>query len=85
MPIAQVLTRYTNNSNDSNSMIDLIFLWANTGEFNTHTILPNLWSLSDHTSLTVNIIIREEFIQDKRRTIVKNSEKEVRFVKKLTS
>jgi len=51
-----------NNSNVSNSMIDLMFLWANAEEFDMHTILPDLQSSSNHILLTVNIIIREEFI-----------------------
>ena len=29
IPITQVLIRYMDNSNDSNFMIDLMFLWAN--------------------------------------------------------
>ena len=62
MSIAQILIRYMDNSNQFNSMIDIMFLWANVKEFDTHTILPDLQSLSDHASLTVNIIIREKFI-----------------------
>jgi len=73
MPIAQILIRYINNSKNFNSMIDIMFLWANAKEFDTHTIFPDLQSLSDHAYLIVNIIIREKFIQDKTRTIVKNS------------
>ena len=83
--IAQVSTRYTDNSNNSNSVIDLMFLWANAEEFDIHTILLDLQSSSDHTLLTVNIIISKEFIQDKRRIIVKNSKEEARFIKELTS
>ena len=51
-----------NNSNDFNSVIDLMFLQANTEEFDTHTILLDLWSPSNHAFLAINIIIREEFI-----------------------
>ena len=65
MLINQVPTYYANNPNKANSIINLMFLQANSKEFNNHSILPNLQSLSDHTPLTVNIIINEEFIQDK--------------------
>jgi len=62
--INQVPMRYLDNLNDSNSVIDLIFLQVNSEEINMHSILLNLWSLSDHVSLTVNITINKEFIQD---------------------
>jgi len=45
--------------------------------------LPNLQDLSDHAPLLVHIIIKEEFIQEKKLAIVKNSEKEKEFVNKL--
>jgi len=60
-----------------------MFLQANSEEFNNYSILPDLWSLSDYTSLIVNIIINEEFIQDKCWTIIKNSKEEESFVSKL--
>ena len=60
-----------------------MFLWANSEEFNNHSILPDLWSPSDHTSLMVDIIINKEFIQTKQRTIIKNSEEEELFVTEL--
>jgi len=44
------------------------------------TILLDLQSLSNHILLTINIIIRKNFIQDKYQTIIKNSEKEREFV-----
>ena len=62
-----------------------MFLQANAEEFDTHIILLDLQSPSNHALLVVNIIVRKEFIQDKRRTIVKNSEEEARFIKELTS
>ena len=40
--IIQVSTQYTDNSQDSNSVLDLIFLQANTEEFNNHMILSDL-------------------------------------------
>jgi len=59
MSISQVLTRYTD---ESNSVIDLMFLQVNSEEINTHTILPDLQSLFNYILLAVNIIISKEFI-----------------------
>jgi len=64
-PITQVPTGCADNPSESNSVIDLMFLRANTEEIDTHAILLDLRSPSDHAPLTVNIIIREEFTQDK--------------------
>jgi len=85
MPITYVSTRYMNNFNNFNFVIHSMFLQANAEEFDTHIILLDLQSPSNHALLVVNIIVRKEFIQDKRRTIVKNSEEEARFIKELTS
>jgi len=63
--VDQVPTQYTDNSNDSNSVIDLMFLRVDFEEFNNYSIIPNLRSLLDHTLLTISIIINKEFIQDK--------------------
>jgi len=65
---------------DLNSVLNLIFLYANIEEFNNHIILPDFWGLSDHTSLSVYIIIKEEF---RKLAIVKNSEKEKEFINEL--
>ena len=62
IPIIQVPTRYVDNSRDFNSVINLMFLQTDSEEFDTHTILLDLHSPSNHASLSVNIIIREEFI-----------------------
>ena len=41
-PINQVLMRYSDNSSDSNSAINLMFLYINSEEINTNSILPDL-------------------------------------------
>ena len=61
MSINQVLICYTDNSQDSNLVIDLIFLQANAEEFNNHFILPDLHRPFDHAPLSVHIIIEKEF------------------------
>ena len=78
--INQVLIRYADNPSEFNSVIDLMFLQTNSKEIDTHAILLDLQSLSNHILLTINIIIRKNFIQDKYQTIIKNSEKEREFV-----
>ena len=50
------------NSQDSNSVLDLIFLHVNAEEFNNHMISLDFQSLSDYTSLSVYIIIKKETI-----------------------
>ena len=49
-------------------------------ELDNHSILPKLQFTSNHTLLTMNIIINEELIHDKRYTIVKNSQEEMEFM-----
>ena len=60
-----------------------MFLHANIEEFNNHFILTNLQGLSNHASLSVHITIKEESIQEKKITIVKNSEEEKEFINNL--
>ena len=52
-------------------------------EFNNHHISPNLQSFSNHTHLLVSVIIEEEFIQERKQSIVRNSKKEKEFVNEL--
>ena len=61
--IIQVSIRYANNPQESNLIIDLMFLHTNAKEFDKHIISPNLCILSNHTSLFVNIIIKVLKIQ----------------------
>jgi len=81
--IVQVSTKYTNNSQESNLVIDLMFLHTNREEFDKHIISSNLCSLSNYAPLSVSIIIKEKFIQDKKQTIVKNSIDKENFVNEL--
>ena len=72
-------TRYSDNRNNLNSVIDLMFLKLNMLEFDNHTILPKSWYPSNHAPLVVNIYIIKEFVQDKRHTIIKGSEGNLKF------
>jgi len=43
-----------------------MFFGANSEESNNHSVISNLRSSLDYASLTISIIITEEFIQDKQ-------------------
>lgn len=75
LPVNQIPTQYTYNPNDTNSVINLMFLQADLTEIDNHLILPKSRIPSDHAPLIVNISINEEFIQEKIQTIIYNSEK----------
>ena len=81
-PIHQVSIYYSDNLNNVNSIIYLIFLGPNSIKIDNHFILPKSWHPSDYAPLTVDIFIMEEFIQEKQHTIVRNS-KEKKFVSEL--
>jgi len=79
----QVSTRYLDNQNNSNLVINLIFLWPTSSEFDNHTICPEWRLLLDHTLLTINIVIIEKHIQTKKHIIIKNSKEEKNFLAEL--
>jgi len=81
--INQVLTRYSNNGNDSNSVIDLMFFWYSSTELNNHLIHLDWYLTSDHAPLSVTIPITKENINSQKRTIIKDSEGEELFVKEV--
>ena len=80
LPTRQVSTWYSNNNNNSNLVIDLLFLRLSSIELNNYIILSELQFSSDYVLLTMDIIINEEFIHDKRYTIMKNSQEEIEFI-----
>ena len=64
-PTIQVSTRYLDNTNDINSVIDSMFLRPNFSEIDNYTIYSKLQYSLDHALLTVDIFIIEEFVLDK--------------------
>jgi len=83
-PTNLVLTRYSNNINDSNSVIDLMFFHSGSSKLNNHFIHPDWQLISDHASLTITIPIIEESINTTKHLIIKDSKKEVSFIKEVT-
>lgn len=81
--INPVLTWYVDNPQDANSVIDLIFLCTKSEEFDNHQIMLELHSSSNYASLSVSITIKEEYIQERKQIIIKNNEKEKRFINEL--
>ena len=82
-PIDQVPTRYADNTNNLNSVLDLMFLWCDSEEINSYIIHPDWWLTFDHTPLTISIPIVKEHITTCKRTLIKNSVEEVKFVNKV--
>ena len=79
----QFSTRYLDNHNDLNSVINLIFLRQDSLKLDNHMIYPD-WRLSlDYTFLSVNITVIEEHVQTKKCTLVKNSKEEEKFIEEL--
>ena len=78
-------TRYSDNDQDSNSVLNLIFLWPFSTEFDNHHIHPDWRLTSDHTPITVNILIFNKCISTKKWSLIKNSEEETYFIEELTN
>jgi len=68
----------------SSSFYDnLIFLRGDFEEFNSHSIISNLRGSFDHVPLVVGITIQEEFIQEKRLSLHKESDEEKKFINQI--
>jgi len=61
-----------------------MFLQPTSAEFNNYKIHSELWFPSYYAPLTVNILIKEEFIPRKKCTIIRNSKKESEFMESFT-
>jgi len=60
--LENVPTRFSDNNHNANSVLDLVFLYLSSPEFNYHCIHPNWRLSSDHTPITVEASICEERI-----------------------
>ena len=82
-PINQVPTRYSNNNNDSNLVIDLMFLQCDSSRLNNYLIHSEWCLISDYAPLLITISIAEENINLHKRTITKNSNEKESFIKEV--
>ena len=60
--IENVPTRFSDNDHNTNSVLDLVFLFPSFPEFNQHCIHPEWRLSSDHAPITIDVFIREERI-----------------------
>ena len=83
VPINQVSTRYPDNNQDCNYILDLMFLRFRSEEINKNSIYLNWYLMLDHALLIITLPIIEKHIQIKKYMIVKDSKKEKTFVNKV--
>ena len=81
VPINQIPTRYSDNINDLNSVIDLMFLQCGLLELNNYSIHPDQYLTFDHAPLTITISIIKENVNSKKRSIIKDSKEKEQFIK----
>ena len=73
-------TRYSDMAGESNSIIDLMFLYYSSSELDQHSIIPESQLLSDHTPLSVVIPLFEEVIQMSKLSLAPKSKQESVFI-----
>ena len=83
-PTEQVSTRYSDNQQNSNLVINLMFFRLESLKHNNHSIHPDWRLISDYIPFTINISIFEEHIQTRKQTLVKNRKEEENFMKELS-
>ena len=79
------LTRYSNTPEESNSVIDLMFLRFDSSELDQHSILPESCLSLDHAPLTVTIPLSEEIVQTSKLILAPKSNQESGFIKDIIS
>ena len=78
-------TRYSDVPEEANSVLDLMFLWFGSPELDSHHISPENWLSSDHTPLSVEIPIIEEFFPTSKFMIPPKSDHEKAFIDEVIS
>ena len=78
-------TRYSDIAEESNFIIDLMFLRFGSQELDNHFILPESHLSSDHAPLMIDIPIFEEIIHTSKLTIIPKSNQETGFINDIIS
>jgi len=78
-------TRYVDNTWDSNSIIDSVFLPPDNRGFSQHMLYSNICKPSNHVPLTIEVDIAETNTDLSFRSISKDSEEEEKFIELLIS
>jgi len=73
-------TRFTVNPQDSNSVLDLVFLFPDNPGFSKHILHPEIQKLSDHVPLTIEVGIKDTNIDINIWSIRKDSKEEKSFI-----
>jgi len=81
MPVNPGPTRFTDNQQDSNSVLDLVFMNPNNSGFNKHTLNPDICLPSDYIPLIIEVGIKEENINFSFQAIRKDSKEEEAFIR----
>ena len=77
--------RNSDNMQDLNPVLDLVFLCSLSPEFDNHHIYLDERLISDHTSIIINISIFDKYIQSKKWSLIKNSDEENYSIKELVN
>ena len=85
IPTNQVSTRYSNNVNDSNLVIDLMFLYNSSNELDNHLIHLEWHLILDHAPLTIIIPIIKESVNLTKHLIIKDNKEKAPFIKNITT
>jgi len=78
-------TRFSDTAGESNSVIDLMFLWSSSMELDRHSILPKSRLSSDHAPLSIDIPISDKVILSSKLVITPGSDQEKEFIKDIIS
>ena len=78
-------TRYSDMAEESNLVIDLMFLRCGSYELDCHSIHPENCLSSDHVPLSIKIPIIEKVIQSSKLMIHPKSDQETAFVEEVIS
>ena len=76
-------TRYSDTTEESNSVINLMFLRYGSPELDHHSILLESHLSLDHAPLVIDITISEEIIQTSKFTLTPKSEQETAFIQEI--